>query len=80
VHSATQIIAFQEWKLEFKKMFNNKPLLISADKSLLSYCTVIVLAVSGRQFFFFMLSNFLVQTLQYLQKVAHEKLKKHHQK
>jgi hypothetical protein len=42
VHSATQILAFQEWKLEFIKMFNDKPLLISAARSLLSYCTVVV--------------------------------------
>ena len=39
VHSVTQILAFQEWKLEFIKMFNDKPLLISVDRSLLSYCT-----------------------------------------
>jgi hypothetical protein len=41
VHSATQILAFQEWKLEFIKMFNDKSLLISADRSLLSCCTVL---------------------------------------
>ena len=41
MHSATQILAFQEWKLEFIKMFNDKPLLISVDRSLLSYCTVV---------------------------------------
>ena len=46
VRSATQILAFQEWKLEFIKMLNNKPLLISAGRSLLSYCTVL-LAVPG---------------------------------
>ena len=28
VHSATQILAFQEWKLEFMKMVNQKPFLI----------------------------------------------------
>ena len=33
---------FQEWKLEFIKIFNDKPLLISADRSLLPYCTVIL--------------------------------------
>ena len=36
VHSATQILAFQERKLEFIKMFNDKPLLISVDRSLLT--------------------------------------------
>ena len=41
VHSATQIPALQEWKLEFIKMFNDKHFLISADRSLLSYCTVL---------------------------------------
>ena len=38
MHSATQILAFQEGKLEFIKMFNNKPLLIFAGRSILSYC------------------------------------------
>ena len=41
MHSATQILVFQQWKLGFVKMFNDKPLLISVDRSLLSYCTVI---------------------------------------
>ena len=38
---STQLFAFQEWKLEFKKMFNDKPLLISTGRSLLLYCTVL---------------------------------------
>ena len=41
VHSATQLLAFQEWKLGFIKMFNDKPLLISVPRSLLSCCTVL---------------------------------------
>ena len=41
VHSATQLLAFQVWKLGFIKMFNDKPLLISVPRSLLSCCTVI---------------------------------------
>ena len=41
VHSATQILAFQEWKLEFIKIFNNKLLFISKEGSLLSCCTVL---------------------------------------
>ena len=42
VHSATQLLAFQEWKLGFIKMFNDKPLLISVPRSLLSCCTVLL--------------------------------------
>ena len=41
MRSATQILAFQEWKLKFIKIFYDKPLLISAGRSLLSYCTVL---------------------------------------
>ena len=41
MHSATKILAFQEWKLGFIKMFNDQPLLISVTRSLLSYCTVL---------------------------------------
>ena len=41
VHSATQVLALKEWKVGFIKMFNHKPLLISDNRSLLSYCTVL---------------------------------------
>jgi hypothetical protein len=41
VHSASQILALKEWKVGFIKMFNHKPLLVSDNRSLLSYCTVI---------------------------------------
>ena len=41
MHSATQLLAFQVWKLGFIKMFNDKPLLISVPRSLLSCCTVL---------------------------------------
>ena len=44
MHSATQILALKEWKVGFIKMFNHKPLLFSDDRSLLFYCTVLVLA------------------------------------
>ena len=40
VHSATQLLALWEWKLGNLKMFNDKPLLISVPRSLLSCCTV----------------------------------------
>ena len=39
--SATPTLAFQEGKLKIIKVFNDNPLLISAARSLLSYCTVI---------------------------------------
>ena len=42
VHSATQILAFKEWKLGFINMFNGELFLISAARSLLSCCTVVV--------------------------------------
>jgi hypothetical protein len=41
VYSATKILALKEWKVGFIKMFNHKPLLVSDNRSLLSYCTVI---------------------------------------
>ena len=41
MHSATQILALKEWKVGFIKTFHNKPLLVSDDRSLLSYCTVL---------------------------------------
>ena len=41
MHSATQLLAFQERKLGFIKMVNDKPLLISVGRSLLFYCTVV---------------------------------------
>jgi hypothetical protein len=40
-HSATQLLAFQERKLGFITMINDKPLLISVSRSLLFYCTVL---------------------------------------
>jgi hypothetical protein len=50
VHSATQILAFQEWKLEFIKIFNNKLLFISKEGSLLSCCTVLVQLLQKKVF------------------------------
>ena len=44
MYSATQTLALKEWKVEFIKMFNHKPLLVSDSRSLLSCCTVLVLA------------------------------------
>ena len=50
VHSDTQLLAFQEWKLGFIKMFKDKPLLISVPRALLSCCTVLELRVRPRFF------------------------------
>ena len=48
MYSATQTLALKEWKVEFIKMFNHKPLLVSDSRSLLSCCTVIVAEVLRR--------------------------------
>ena len=59
MHSATQILAFQQWKLGFIKMFNDKPLLISVGRSLLSYCTVVGTALVGDRLKYFNLSELI---------------------